>query len=89
MSLADKIIHNEDSAPVIDLSATSVIGQQASNPAQLVDYLGMLFMHSQMPSDMRTALIDTITAIPATDLQGRAEVAVFLVVTSSQYKIMH
>jgi hypothetical protein len=89
MSLADKIIHNEDSAPVIDLSATSVIGQQASNPAQLVDYLGMLFMHSQMPSDMRTALIETITAIPATDLQGRAEVAVFLVVSSSQYKIMH
>jgi uncharacterized protein (DUF1800 family) len=89
MSLADKIIHNEDSAPAIDLSATSVIGQQASNPAQLVDYLGMLFMHSQMPSDMRTALIETITAIPATDLQGRAEVAVFLVVTSSQYKIMH
>lgn len=89
MSLADKIIHNEDSAPVIDLSATSVIGQQASDPAQLVDYLGMLFMHSQMPSDMRTALIETITAIPATDLQSRAEVAVFLVVTSSQYKIMH
>src|SRR5271154_2098560 len=89
MSLADKIIHNGDSAPVIDLSATSVIGQQASNPAQLVDYLGMLFMHSQMPNDMRTALIETITAIPATDLQGRAEVAVFLVVTSSQYKILH
>lgn len=89
MSLADKIIHNEDSAPVIDLSATSVIGQQASNPAQLVDYLGMLFMHSQMPSDMRSALISTITAIPATDLQGRAQVAVFLVVASSQYKIMH
>ncbi len=89
MSLADKIIHNEDSAPVIDLSATSVIGQQASDPAQLVDYLGMLFMHSQMPNDMRSALIDTITAIPATDLQGRAQVAVFLVVTSSHYKIMH
>jgi uncharacterized protein (DUF1800 family) len=89
MSLADRIIHNEDSAPVIDLSATSVIGQQASNPAQLVDYLGMLFMHSQMPSDMRSALISTITAIPATDLQGRAQVAVFLVVSSSQYKIMH
>jgi uncharacterized protein (DUF1800 family) len=89
MSIADKVIHNEDSAPVIDLSATSVIGQQASDPTQLVDYLGMLFMHSQMPSDMRTALIETITAIPATDLQSRAEVAVFLVVTSSQYKIMH
>jgi uncharacterized protein (DUF1800 family) len=89
MSLADKIIHNSASGPTVDLSPTSVIGQQAGNPAQLVDYLGMLFMHSQMPTDMRTALIATITAMPATDPQSRAEVAVYLVVSSSQYKIMH
>lgn len=89
MSLADKIIHNEVSGPMIDLSATSVIGQQASNPAGLVDYLGMVFMHSQMPSDMRTALISTISAIPSTNLQSRAEVAVYLVVSSAEYKIMH
>jgi uncharacterized protein (DUF1800 family) len=89
LSLADRIIHNGDSGPTIDLSATSVIGQQASNPAQLVDYLGMVFMHSQMPSNMRTSLISAITAIPSTNLQSRAEVAVYLVVTSSEYKIMH
>jgi len=89
MTLADEIIHNNASGPVIDLSATSVIGQQAANPALLVDYLGMLFMHSQMPSDMRTPLIAAISAIPSTDLQSRAEIAVFLVVTSSEYKIMH
>ena len=46
-------------------------------------------MHAQMPSDMRTALINTIAAIPATDLQSRAQVAVYLVITSSQYKIIH
>ena len=73
----------------VDLSATSAIGQQAADPAQLADYLGMLFMHSQMPTDMRSDLITAISAIPATDLQSRAEVAVYLVVTSSQYKIMH
>jgi uncharacterized protein (DUF1800 family) len=89
MSLADGIIHNGVSGPMIDLSATSVIGQQASNPAGLVDYLGMVFMHSQMPSDMRSALISTISAIPSTNLQSRAEVAVYLVVSSSEYKIMH
>jgi len=89
LSLADRIIHNGDSGPMIDLSATSVIGQQASNPAQLVDYLGMIFMHSQMPSDMRNALIAAVGAIPASDLQSRAEIAVYLVVSSSEYKIMH
>jgi uncharacterized protein (DUF1800 family) len=89
LSLADAIIHNTASGPAVDLSATSPFGLQASDPATLVDYLGMLFMHSQMPTDMRTALITTVSAIPATDLQSRVRVAVYLVVTSSQYKIMH
>jgi hypothetical protein len=88
-NLADSLIHNAVPGLTVDLSATSAIGQQASNPAQLADYLGMLFMHSQMPTDMRSALITTISAIPVTDLQSRAQVAVYLVVTSSQYKIIH
>jgi uncharacterized protein (DUF1800 family) len=89
LNFADRIIHNTANGPAIDLSATSPFGKLAGNPAQLVDYLGTIFMHSQMPTNMRTALIDTITAIPATDLQGRVQVAVYLVVTSSQFKIMH
>jgi len=89
LSVANAIVHNAATGLNIDLSATSPIGQQAGNPAQLADYLGMLFMHSQMPSDMRSALITAISAIPATDPQSRAEVATYLVVTSSQYKIMH
>jgi uncharacterized protein (DUF1800 family) len=89
LSLTDHIIHNKASGPTVDLSATSAIGQQATDAGQLVDYLGMIFMHSQMSTSMRTAIVQAISAIPSTDLQGRAQVAVFLVVTSSQYKIMH
>jgi uncharacterized protein (DUF1800 family) len=89
LSVANAIVHNAATGLNIDLSATSPIGQQAGDPAQLADYLGMLFMHSQMPTDMRSALIAAIAAIPATDLQSRAQVATYLVVTSSQYKIMH
>jgi uncharacterized protein (DUF1800 family) len=89
MNLANVIVNNAAIGLVIDLSATSVIGQQAGDPAQLADYLGMLFMHSQMPTDMRSELITAISAIPATDPKARAEVAAYLVVTSSQYKIIH
>jgi uncharacterized protein (DUF1800 family) len=89
LSLADHIIHASIPGLTVDLSATSAIGQNAANPAQLADYLGMLFMHSQMPTNMRSDLITAISAIPATDLQSRAQVAVFLLVTSSQYKIIH
>lgn len=88
-SVADYLIHNKLAGLTVDMSATSAIGQYANNPAQLVDYLGMLFMHSQMPTDMRTIIIDAVTAIPSTALETRAQVATYLVVTSSQYKIMH
>jgi uncharacterized protein (DUF1800 family) len=88
LTLADMIVH---SAPGLttDLSPTSAIGQQAADPAKLADYLGMVFMHSQMPTDMRGQLITAISAIPATDLTSRAQVAAYLVVTSSQYKVIH
>lgn len=88
LTLADMIVH---SAPGLttDLSPTSAIGQQAADPAKLADYLGMVFMHSQMPTDMRAQLITAISAIPASDLTSRAQVAAYLVVTSSQYKVIH
>jgi uncharacterized protein (DUF1800 family) len=89
LTLANMIVHSNAPGLTIDLSATSTIGQQAADPAKLADYLGMVFMHSQMPSDMRSELITAISAIPATDLQSRAQVAVYLVVTSSQYKVIH
>ena len=88
-SVADYLIHNKLSGLTVDMSTASAIGQYASNPTQLVQYLGMLFMHSQMPTDMQTVIIDAVTAIPDTALETRAEVATYLVVTSSQYKIMH
>jgi uncharacterized protein (DUF1800 family) len=88
-SVADYLIHNKLAGMTIDLSTSSAIGQYASNPAQLVSYLSMLFMHNQMPSDMQSVIIDAVTAIPSTDLETRAQVATYLVVTSSQYKIMH
>jgi hypothetical protein len=91
LTLADIIVRNGlvNDGLTLDLSATSVIGQKASNPAQLADYLGMLFMHSQMPTDLRSDVIAAITAIPTTDLKSRGEVAVYLVVTSSEYKVIH
>jgi uncharacterized protein (DUF1800 family) len=89
LNLANTIIHSAAPGLTIDLSATSTIGQHAADPSGLADYLGTLFMHSQMPSGMRSELITTVSAIPATDPLRRAQVAVYLVVTSSQYKIIH
>ena len=90
LTVTDAIIHSSTGYGVsVDLTATGILGSKASVPATLVDYLGMVFMHSQMPTDMRTLIINEVTSIPATNLPERAAVAVYLVLTSSQYKILH
>jgi uncharacterized protein (DUF1800 family) len=86
LSLANTIVNNGISGFSVDLSNTSTLGTMAANPGALADYLSMLFMHSQMPTAMRTTIVNTIT--PITSNAQRVRIAVFLVVTSSQYKVI-
>ena len=71
----------------VDLSNTSAWGKLASNPANLVDALAIVFMHGQMPADMRTTIINAVSAVPSP--AQRARFAVFLIVSSPQYLIVH
>lgn len=87
LTLADQITSNTINGFNVDLSATSNLGQLAKTPGDLVDALGTLFLHSQMSPDMRTAIINAIT--PLTDMGQRVRIAVYLVITSSDYKVIH
>jgi uncharacterized protein (DUF1800 family) len=88
LSLADTLVNNAITGFNVDLSATSPLGQlAAASPASLVDQLGLIFMHSQMDTNTRSAIIGEITGMTDPALQVR--VAAYLVVTSPQYKIMH
>jgi uncharacterized protein (DUF1800 family) len=87
LTLADSIVNNKISGFKVDLSNTSALGMTAASPANLVDTLGMLLMHSQMPGSMRTTIINAIT--PLTSNAQRVRVAVYLIITSSQYKVIH
>jgi len=87
LSLADSIVNNKISGFSVDLSNTSALGVEASNPANLVATLNMLFMHSQMPAAMQTNIINAIT--PLSSNAQRVRVAIYLIITSSQYKVIH
>jgi hypothetical protein len=87
LSLANTVVFNGISGFKVDLSATSSLGKIASNPGNLADTLGTMFLHGQMPADMKTAIVNNIT--PLTDMGERVRVATYLVITSSQYKIEH
>ena len=87
LSLADSLVNNKITSFSIDLSATSPLGQlAAASPGQMVDMLGTIFMHGQMPSDMRSEILSAIGGLGTAQ---QVRVATFLVITSSQYKVMH
>jgi uncharacterized protein (DUF1800 family) len=87
MSLADSLVNSKITGFSIDLSATSPLGViAASSPGQMVDTLGEMFMHGQMPSDMRNEIVSAIGGLGTAQ---QVRVATYLVITSSQYKVMH
>jgi uncharacterized protein (DUF1800 family) len=87
LSLADSLVNNKITSFTINLGNTSTLGQiAASSPANLVDALGTLFMHGQMPSNMRTEILGAINGLGTAQ---QVRVATYLVITSSQYKVMH
>jgi uncharacterized protein (DUF1800 family) len=87
LSLADSIVNNKISGFTVDLSSTSSLGVLAATPSALVSNLNMLLMHSQMPTAMNTTIVNAIT--PLTSNAQRVRVAIYLIVTSSQYKVIH
>ena len=44
-------------------------------------------MHGQMPADMRGVIVNAISGL--SDYGQRVRVATYLILTSSQYKVMH
>jgi uncharacterized protein (DUF1800 family) len=87
LSLANTMVFNKITGFNVDLSATSTLGQiAAASPSNLVDTLGLIFMHGQMPTDMRTEILNSISGLGAAQ---QVRVAVYLIITSSQYKVMH
>jgi hypothetical protein len=74
----------------IDLTGLQARSTSDVTGAALVDELNRVLMHGSMSSEMRTKILQTITALPsataANHLQ-RARWALYLVATSSQYQV--
>jgi len=68
----------------VDLSPYTGI---AGNPAELVDTLGSVLMHSQIPDDMRTTVLNTVSSVSSN--KRRAQTAFYLIGSSSQFQVEH
>jgi uncharacterized protein (DUF1800 family) len=58
-----------------------------NNPQAMVDYLNNLMMHGTMSIPMQSSIVTAINAVPSTSPVTRAQTAVYLVATSSQYQV--
>ena len=94
LSLANSVVYNGIGGFTVDLSQTSALGIAASktgnattDSGNLVDTLAMIFMHGQMPPQMRTDIVNHVATL--TNIPQRVRVATYLVITSSFYKVEH
>ena len=88
LSVASSAVNNLLGKLGVDLSATSTLGTlAASSNDLLLDELSNVFMHGTMSSQMRSTIETALSGI--TDPAQRVRVATYLVLTSSQYKVIH
>ena len=87
LTLANTLSQGKLTNFAADFSKSGTLGTIAADPGKLADTLSVLLMHGQMPATMRTVIVNTVT--PFTDNGQRVRVAVYLVLSSSLYKVMH
>ena len=59
----------------------------AGNPTALVDALNQLLLHGAMSTAVKSTVTSTVSALPATNPLARAQTALYLVASSSQYQV--
>jgi uncharacterized protein (DUF1800 family) len=94
LNLADSIVRNHLTSFSIDMGQTSFLGQIASttgdaatDSANLVNALDILFTHNQMPATMKSAIVGHVALL--TVIGQRVRVATWLVLSSNFYQIEH
>jgi hypothetical protein len=68
----------------------TALESQATNPGGIADYLNALLLHGTMSPQFRNSIITAMNAIPTSDsnfARKRAQVAAYLVTTSSQFDV--
>ncbi len=71
----------------IDLSEMIALSQADSTGNRLVDTLNQRMMHGAMPAEMRNTIMTAVQAVASSNPTLRAQTAIYLIATSSQFQI--
>jgi len=89
LTLADQLVNNQINGFNVDMSATSPLGkiETSSGPTGLVNALSSLFLYGEMDPATAAAIASEVSNV--TDPAQRLRLAAYLVLTFSEYKILH
>ena len=71
----------------VSFAELQAIAAEDTTSNQLLDVLNQRMMHGTMSSQMRSAILTAVNANASTNPLARAQAAVYLIVTSSQYQV--
>lgn len=71
----------------LDYSELQALAAADPTGNQMLDVLNQKMMHNAMPMAMRNTILTAVTAVPAASTLARAQQAVYLVATSSQFQV--
>jgi uncharacterized protein (DUF1800 family) len=91
LNLANSLVFNAFTTFNVDLSMTSPLGQVYTSQGSpgVVQALNNLFLYGMMDNATATAITNEITTAPGVTPAEQIRLAVYLVVTSSEYKVIH
>ncbi|MBA2737915.1 MAG: hypothetical protein H0U50_14150, partial [Pyrinomonadaceae bacterium] len=83
-------INISESVPLgtsIDLSEMQALAAADTTSNQLLDALNQKMLHGTMSANMQSTIMTAVQAVPSTTPLVRAQQAIYLIATSSQYQI--
>ncbi len=73
----------------VSFAPYAALSANPNSTGQLIDSLNLLLLHNTMTSDVRTSILAAVNAVPAGANQTlqRAQAAIYLILSSSQYQV--
>lgn len=81
------VVENRPKGTALDLSEMEALAAADPTGNRLLDELNNRMLHGTMSAQMRATILPAFTAVASTNPRARAQAAIYLVATSSQFQV--
>lgn len=90
-NFVNSLVYSPITGTRVDFTPYASLAANPNGSGQLLDSLNTLLLHGAMSSSARSSILNAVNAVPAGTNQNlqRAQAAIYLVLSSSQYQVQH